>query len=280
MDEKTEINGFFKNSIIHLALIIWSIGAVFPVLFLGYSSLKTNGEIIVNRLAFPKTFYLGNYNFSEIGFTFGKYFRNSISITIITLVLLVIFSYIAAYAIAKIPFMGKNIVIILLVSLIGVPMHALIIPIYYYISDMGLLNRYLGVILPYLAQFAPLQILILQSFFRKFPDEVIEAARVDGCNNINAFIRIVFPMSLGAISTVIIISFINIWNEFLLVFILLKDKESRTLTLGLREFVGQYSTNWGGTFAVMFIMIMPTLIIYLIFHRNIIKGIGDGSIKG
>ncbi len=281
--QKSKFGSFLGSSTLQLLLILWAFMQIIPVLWQVISSFKTTREIIVDLFALPKSFYLGNYDFtyfSEIGIKIGVYFRNSMLITLFSLAILIIVSYLAAYAIAKIRFRGKNIVVFVLIALIGVPIHALVVPLYYLISDMGLINRYLGLILPYASFFFPFTTLLLQSFFREFPDELIEAAKIDGCNNFQAFSKIVLPISMGAISTVFIINFIQMWNEFLLAYVIMKSNDSRTLPVGIVQYQGNYITEWGPLYATLVIAIIPTILVYLIFHRNIIKGVTAGAIKG
>jgi len=274
---------FFGNSLLQIVLIFWALLQITPILWQIISSFKTTSEIFLDLFSFPKALYLGNYDFArfaEMGIPLGIYFRNSLIITLSTLAILGPLAYAAAYAIAKIKFRGKNIIIFLLVALIGVPMHSLLVPLYYEILNMGLLNRYFGLILPYIAYFSPFAILLLQSFFRGFPDELIEAAKIDGCNNFQAFIKVVLPISAGALSTVFIINFIQIWNEFLLALVIMTNNNSRTLPVGIVAFQGAWMTDWGPIYAALVITILPTIIVYLIFHRNIIKGVTAGAVKG
>ena len=145
---------------------------------------------------------------------------------------------------------------------------------------MGLLNNYLGLILPYVAYFCPFTVLLLQSFFREIPNELIQAAKVDGCNNLQAFLKIVLPISRGPISTVLIINFIQVWNEFMLGLVIMTKNESRTLPVGIVIFQGDWLTDWGPIYAALVVAIIPTIIVYLIFHRNIIEGVSAGAVKG
>ena len=280
---KSKINSrsnIFGRSSMQILLIFWGLMQIYPIFWVFTSSLKTRKEIVTNRFSLPSSLHFENFKFSESGFAIVTYFKNSVFVTFLTVMLLIILSYIAGYAIAKLTIKGKNIIIIFLIALLGIPIYSIMVPLYIYISKLGLLNRYIGLILPYIASHSPFTILMLQAYFRQFPDELIEAAKIDGCNDISAFIRVVIPVSMGAVSTVLILNFISIWNEFLLAYLVLKDSASKTLTVGLLEFVGEYSTDWGGLFAGMTIAILPTIIFYLIFHRNIIKGVTAGAVKG
>ena len=281
--KKNKTKNIIGSSLIQLLLIYWAFVQIVPVIWQIVQSFKTTKEIIVDLFAFPKSFFLGNYDFAhfiELGIPMGAYIRNSFLITLLTLAILIPISYMGAYVIAKFRFRGKNIVLFVMILLIGIPMHSLVVPLYHIIVKAGLLNRYLGLVLPYAAYFCPFTILLLQSFFRQFPDELLEAAKIDGCNNFQAFRKIVLPISLGAISTVFIINFIQIWNEFLLGYIIMKNNNSRTLPVGIIAYQGDYVVQWGPLYGMLVIAIIPTIIIYLIFHRNLIKGVTAGAIKG
>jgi len=281
--KRRDFGSFLSKSIVQILLIIWSIFQLFPIVWLLYSSFKPSGEIRANIFSFPKSLYLENYDFdflASTGTTIGIYIKNSAIITIISLIFITIISILAGYAIAKIKFFGKNILLLILIALLGVPIHSLLIPLYYFIARIGLLSNIWGLILPYTAFFSPFSVILLQAYFREFPNELIDAAKIDGCNNLNIFFRVVMPVTKGAISTVLIINFINIWNEFLFSLVINKQNYAKTIPVGLMNFKGQYYTDWGPMLATMVVAILPPIIFYFIFHRNIIKGMTAGAVKG
>jgi len=281
--KQNEFGGFWPNASIQTILIIWGLLQVLPLIWLIYNSFKPSADIYNDLLAFPKTLYLENYNFKALTASsvfILSYLKNSFFITLFSLIILLITSYISGYAIAKLKFRGKSFVIIFLIALLGVPLYSVIIPLYHFIADLGLLNRYVGLIFPYVAFHSPFTILMIQAYFRKFPDEIIEAAKIDGCNTVSAFFRIVLPMSSGIAATVLILNFMSIWNEFLISFILMKNNLSRTLPVGVAALKGEYKIEWGPLFASMVLALVPVIVVYLIFHRFIIKGVTSGAIKG
>ena len=277
-------SNFFRNTGLQIVLIFWALIQVAPVFWIFMSSFKPSIEISQRMLLPPKSFYLENYNFTEVskslGITLGLYFRNSVIITILTLIILTFVCFLAGYAIAKINFHGKNIVIIILIIFLGIPEHVIIIPLYYLIADMGLLNNYFGVVLPYVALFSPFTILLLQTYFRQFPDEILDAAKIDGCGTIRLLLKVVLPSSLGAVSMVLVINFMVIWNEFLFSLVILKNNWMKTLPVGLMSFRGVYATEWGPLFAGLVVVLIPSITVFLIFHRQLLKGIHMGAVKG
>ena len=268
--------------IIHTLLILWAILQLYPVVWLALSSLKPTAEILSRIFAPPTSLYLNNYNLklsSQRGILIAVYFLNSAIVTLTTLVLLTIVSLLAGYAMAKLDGPGKNIILIVLVGMLGIPVHALIIPLYYFVAQLKLLSNYWGLILPYVSFFLPFSILLLQTYFRQFPNEIMEAAKIDGGSHLQVFGRIVMPVSLGGISTVLIINFLGIWNEFLFSLVIMKSNHAKTLPVGLMSFRGPYNADWGPMMAAMFMATIPPLLFYFIFHRKIISGITTGSLK-
>lgn len=280
--KRNDFGGFLSNSSIHIILIVWGIIQVFPVIWLFYSSFKTTPEINRSILALPKSFYFGNYNLKILETQNAyvlTYFKNSLIVTIITLILITAVSVLAAYAIAKVKFPGKNLVVLLMIGIMGIPIHSLMIPLYYLMAEFKLVNNYFGLILPYVAFFSPFSIIMLQAYFREFPDEIIDAAKIDGCNHVQTLRLVVMPVSMGAISTILVFNFIEIWNEFLFSLVMMKKNTAKTLPVGLESFIGKYTTDWGPMFAALVISIIPVIIFYVFFHKNIIKGLYAGSIK-
>jgi raffinose/stachyose/melibiose transport system permease protein len=278
------INNVGKSSwLIHPLLVIWAVLQLYPIFWLAISSLKPSAEIQAHIFALPKSLYLNNYNFgvfNQRGITISIYLMNSGIVTVASIVILTFVSLLAGYAMAKLSGRGKNIIIILLVGMLGIPVHSLVIPLYYFIAKAHLLSNFWGLILPYVAFYLPFSILLLQAYFREFPDEIIEAAKIDGCNKIRVFSSIVMPVSMGGISTVLIINFLNVWNEFLFSLVIMKSNEAKTLPVGLMSFRGQYNVDWGPMLAAMFLAAVPPILFYLVFHQNIIKGMTAGSLKG
>ena len=270
------------HTIIHALLILWAILQLYPVVWLALSTLKPTADILSRIFAPPTSLYLGNYDlqlFSQRGILISVYFLNSTIVTLTTLTVLTIVALLAGYAMAKLNGPGKNVILIALVGMLGIPVHALIIPLYYFVAQLKLLSNHWGLILPYVAFFLPFSILLLQTYFRQFPDEIMEAAKIDGGNHLQVFGRIVMPVSLGGIATVLIINFLGIWNEFLFSLVIMKNNHAKTLPVGLMSFRGPYNADWGPMLAAMFMATIPPLLFYFIFHRKIISGITAGSLK-
>jgi raffinose/stachyose/melibiose transport system permease protein len=280
--KRNDIGSLAPNLVVLILLSLWVIVLMYPVFWLFASSLKPSELVRAKIFQLPKTFYLGNYNFpkfNQMGVTLPIYLRNSAIVTIVSLVFLMIVTSLAGYGIAKLKVPGKNILVVVLLGLIGIPVHALMVPIFYFFVGLNLVNNLWGLILPYVAFNVPFATVVLQTYFRQFPNELIDAAKIDGCSTMDAFLRVVVPVSLGAISSVLVVSFLSIWNEFLFSLVMMRDNASKTLPVGLMGFKGRYVVEWGPMMAALVIAIVPSLLIYAIFNRNLLKGISAGAIK-
>ena len=260
---------------------IWLLLLFFPVVWLVYSSFKANSDVMFRPLALPTRWQYENYikAFTHPAIHLWTYFKNSFFICAISLLILIAVAVLAAYALAKLNFPGKNFIILLLIILMGIGAYSLIIPLYFFIADLGLLNRYFGLILPYVGFSIPFSVIMLHAYFRKFPSELIEAAKIEGCNEIRALFYIVIPISKGAIATIAIVNFIGLWNEFLFSLLMMKNDASRTLPVGIYGFKGTYFTDFEALFPALVSSLIPAVLIFIIFQRNIIEGMTLGAIK-
>jgi ABC-type glycerol-3-phosphate transport system permease component len=279
---RNDLGGVAVNVVVLSLLALWTIVLMYPVFWLIMSSFKPSNLVRARIFDLPKTLYLGNYDFArfdEMGITLLVYLRNSAFVTAVSLSVLMVVSSLAAYGIAKLKVPGKNTLVVVLLGLIGIPVHALMIPIFYFFAGLGLVNNFSGLILPYISFHIPFAVVVLQTYFRQFPNELIDAARIDGCTAMQTFLEVVVPISLGAISSVLVVSFLGIWNEFMFSLVMMRDNAVKTLPVGLMGFKGRYVVEWGPMMAALVIAIIPSLGIYAVFNRNLLKGISAGAIK-
>jgi len=267
-----------------LLLIIWSINQLLPLMWMYAMSLKTDIDVVRYplKLTWPPHFenYPAAWNGEDTGVTLGVYFRNSALIVSISLLILVIVATLAGYAFGRFDFFGRRALFFVLLSLIAVPMHALIVPLYHELKAFGLINSFVGLILLYVTSNLPFSILVLQAYFTTFPSELEDSALIDGCTRLGTFWYIAMPIAKGAVSTIAIVNFIGMWNEILLAIIVLWENKVRTLAVGLLGYSAQYGIiRWGLMFAGLSIATIPLIVFYLIFHRNIIKGATLGSYR-
>jgi raffinose/stachyose/melibiose transport system permease protein len=287
--KKNDIGGLLPNVILQIFLLAWAVLLLYPVFWMFYSTFKPSDEIRRHILAFPKSLYLENFkvflydpvsNIKALRINMGRYFLNSTIVSVTTIVILMVVATMAAYAIAKIRYPGSKAFLTMMIFLIGISEISIIVPLYYFMSKLKLLNQHFGLIFPYVAINIPFSVIVLQSYFRTFPNELIEAAYIDGASRTDTFLRVVIPMSQGAVVAVLIVAFLHLWNEFTLAFTLMRSERAKTISAGIMQFKGVYVSDYGPMFAGLLGAMAPTIIVYLIFHRALMKGMSAGAIKG
>jgi len=251
----------------------------YPLVWMILCSLKTNLEVFVNPWGFPSKFLYKNWEQAWVVGRLGRYYLNSIVVTVASVCLVLVVSTPAAFAFARLKFKARDFFLYLfLMGLVLAPILVLI-PLYKLMRDIKLLNTYAGLILPYTGWGLALSIYLLRSFFLAIPEELQDAARIDGCSVFGIFWRIMLPLIKPALLTVAMINAINYWNELLLALIFMQKTEMRTLPAGLIFFSGQYVTNYSLVFAGLSIAIFPILIVYFMFQRRVIAGMLIGALK-
>jgi raffinose/stachyose/melibiose transport system permease protein len=263
----------------HIVLISYSVTVVFPILLVLFNSFKSTKEIFASPYSFPKNFTLDNYFKAWDTANFAVYFKNSIFVTSVSVVLILFVSSMAAYVLARFKFKGNLFIYFLFLVGLMLPMRLAIIPLFLLLRDLGLLNSYVGLILVYVASGLPFSIFILYTFFKSIPDELTQAARVEGCNSFQIYYMIMVPLIKPALSTVAIFNFIGLWNDFFFPYILLRNPDLYTLPVGISKFFGEYSTDWASLFAGLSLSIIPVIILFLILSKQFIEGLTSGAVK-
>lgn len=260
-----------------LVAIIW----LAPFIFIIFTSLKSTAQVMqTSAFAPPLEPQFSNYAAAWERGKFSTTFFNSAIITVIKVPLGLLISAMAAYALARIEFVGNK--LLLLVILFGtmIPFQVMLAPIFTLVNSMRLIDTYPGVILPYLAFGVPYQVFILHGFFRGIPRELSEAARIDGASHFTIFRRIFLPVSLPVLAALLILDFVSTWNEFAMALVLLQDQKMWTLPLGLSAFQGQFSRDYGQLNSAIVMTVLPATIVYLIFQRYFVSGLTSGAVKG
>ena len=272
---------------IYASLISYLIIVTYPMLWLLFTSLKTDREIFLAPFTLPDWGDLQWLNFSKawtLGH-FGDYFLNSVLLTIFTVVLSLLFSAMAAYALARFAFPGARPLFFYFLAGLMIPLQLAIVPLFFQMKNFHLLNSRVGLLIVYVAFGMPFAIFILTGFFRSLPSTLHESALMDGAGELRAFWSIMLPLARPGLITVGIFAFLGTWNEFFMAFMFLSgdgSQELRTLPLGLANItiVSQYRSDWGMAFAGLVLMVLPTLSVYAILQRHLTKGITVGALKG
>ena len=261
------------------ALWIYAIMALVPLLLMVANSFRTTSSLYSDPLGAPWPIRFDSYRTAWTDGHFGEYFTNSLEVTVCAVALSTTVSTMAAYALAR----GRSRIFTLLESVfisgLMLPIHLAILPIFYLLDGFGLVDSRLGLILVYAASGVPFSIFVLTTFFRALPPELEEAARIDGANSWQMFLRIMVPMVRPAVATVVVFRFVPIWNDFLFPLVLLRSREKYTVPVGLTTFFGEYATDWSSLFAGLVIATVPLVILFLVATKQIVAGLTAGMSK-
>ena len=265
----------------HAVLITYTIVALFPVLVILVNSFKTRAAIFREPLALPnsETFSLIGYQTVFAQGNFFLYFQNSVIVTLMSLFCVLLFGAMAAFALAEYRFKGNSLIGLYLALGIMIPIRLGTVAILQLMVASGLVNTLVALVLVYTAQGLPVAVFILSEFMRQVSDDLKNAGRIDGLSEYRIFFRLVLPLVRPAMATVAVFTLIPIWNDLWFPLILAPAEETKTLTLGSQVFIGQFVTNWNAVLASLSLAILPALVLYLIFSRQLIRGITSGAIK-
>lgn len=263
----------------YLLLTALAIAYIYPIIIVVMNSLKTSSEIRMSGLSLPENFYLGNYMTAWEKGNFAKSLINSILVTGLSLILIYFMNIVTAYPFARMKFKGKGTLFLLFLSGIMFPLQMAIIPLFKIITNLNLVNNPIGLVMIYTAFSLPMGVMIISNFIKGMPLEIEEAARIDGCGTFRLLFQIIVPLVKPAVSTVLIINAINIWNDLLLPIIVLTTKDSKTMPAGLMYFSGQYSTQWEFITAAVVLISLPMVIFYFIMQKDIVNGLASGAVK-
>ncbi|MDR6552495.1 carbohydrate ABC transporter permease [Paenibacillus qinlingensis] len=265
--------------IIFLSLLV--VTQVYPLLWLFIYSLKTNEEILSGRFfALPHVLQWSNFSNAVKAGHYFQYLKNSLFVTLITMVSVLFLSSLTAFAITR--FKWKYGPLVMVIFLIGmmVPMQATLLPLMLIFKNLSILNTHLSIILPYIAFQTPVAVFILSGFMRSIPAEIEESAVVDGAGIFKIFTGVILPISVPPMMTVCILTFINIWNEYILAATFISSERLKTLPFGVNSFVSQYSVNYGAIGAFLVLGALPVIIVYFLLADKITKGMVAGAVKG
>ena len=271
-----------SSTAVHAVLLAWSVLALFPLVLIVVNSLKSRKAIFREPLGLP----VGEA-FSGQGYTnvltdsdFPLFFGNSLIVTGVSLALILLLGAMAAHALTEYRFRGNALLGLYLILGIMVPIRLGTVSLLQLIVDLGLANTLTALILVYTAQGLPIAIFIFSEFLRSVSGEIKDSARIDGLSEYRIFFEVVLPLVRPVIATVAVFSMIPIWNDLWFPLILSPGEDTRTVTLGVQQFIGQYTVDWGAVLAALSVAILPVLVMYVIFSKQLIRGITAGAVKG
>lgn len=256
-----------------------SLTVLLPVVWIVSTALKTRAEVSQGPLALPSTWVWANFPDAWVVGRFGTYFLNSVLVVVPVVAGVLLISLLAAYAFSMYEFRGKHWLFVLLLGGLTIPIGVLVVPLYYQMLTLGLINTHWALVLPEIAISLPFGVLLLRSFMLGIPRDILAAGRMDGATDWQLLWYVVAPLTKPALLSLLIFTFMWSWNQFLLPVVLVQTEAVRTLPLGLSFFQGRYSSNLPLLMAGATISFLPIVVIYVAFQRQFIKGITAGAIK-
>jgi raffinose/stachyose/melibiose transport system permease protein len=273
---KTIVSRFLVNLLVSLL----SLSCIFPVVWMMYSSLKTQKEFALNIVSLPSHPQFANYSQALVEGNLGVAFLNSMLYTTVSVVFAVTLAFIIGYLLSRFSFPGRSFVYTFFLAGMLIPVYALLIPIFLEFKMFGLLNKRITLIIPYIAFALPVGVFLVESYVKSIPMEMEEAACIDGCSFTQTLVLVIFPICKPVLSTTAILSFLSTWNEFPLALVLIRSNRLKTLPLGVTNFVGTYTVNYPLMFAALVISALPVILMYLVFSQNVMHGMVNGAVKG
>lgn len=265
---------------VNLILLIFSITCIFPAIWLFYSSMKTKTEFYENPIALPSSLNLDSYINVLQKSDMLKWMGNTARNTILSLILILLVGFIVGYFVARFKFRGRKLLYSYFLLGMLIPIHALMVPMYILFTKTGLGDNWYTLIFPYTAFGIPIAVFLVESYVQNVPKELEEAAAIDGSSFTRTLFSIILPVCRPILVTIGIIQFFSLWNEFTFSLILISDENLKTVSVGLTIFKGQYATDYPQMMAAMFLAILPALLLYFAFSKQIIKGMVAGAVKG
>ena len=278
--KRPEEIGILPQTIMYLILFGFTILTLYPLIWMVINSFKTTQEFLMNPLGLPNRWFFKNYPLAWRLANFSTLFLNSILYTGISTIGIIFFSLAAAFAFAKIK--SKATSFLYGGFLIGIlfTIESLMIPLYLMSFTLGLTDTRIGVLIPYIGLGLPIGIYLCTEFIKSLPDSVVEAARIDGASYFKIFLYIIIPMAKPVIATVAIMNALGIWNEFMLINILVSRGDLLSLPVGIMKFSGALASDYGKQFAALVIGTVPTVSFYLVLRNRITQGVAAGATKG
>ncbi len=266
---------------VHLVLLAYTALALFPIALILINSLKSRAAIFDDPLALPSAATLSLVGFQKVlsATNFLLFYGNSLVVTLGSLLLIVLCGAMAAWALSEYAFRGNRLLALFLALGIMIPIRLGTVSILELMVALGLTNTLLALVLVYTAQGLPLAVMILTEFMRQVPGELKDAARCDGVGEFKIFFQVILPLIRPAIATVAVFTMIPAWNDLWFPLILAPSEQTQTVTLGVQQFIGQYATDWNSVLAALSLAVLPMLLMYAVFSRQLIRGLTAGAVK-
>lgn len=269
----------FVQVCVYLVLLLITVVTLLPLVWMFSASFKLDSGVFSVPIQWiPKTFHFENYVRIWQKIPFGRFTFNSFKLTIIVTFIQVLTCSFAAYGFSKCKFRGRDTLFLCYIATIAIPWQIYMLPQYSMMQKLHLVDTHLGYIL--MQSFAAFGVFLLRQFYQSVPNELIEAARIDGLSEYGCYFRIVLPLAKPAIATLTIFTFVNTWNDFMGPMIYFNSEANKTIPLGIRMFIGQYSSEYQLIMAASVVALLPILILYVFCQRFFVQGIATSGLKG
>jgi N-acetylglucosamine transport system permease protein len=281
LPRKAKKEGTVLNAFSHGMLVLWAFMVVMPLLWAVMTSFKDDSSIFSSPWALPDKLHFDNWARAWTDANMSDYFLNTILVVGGSLIGTLVLGSMAAYVLARFDFPGNRFIYFLFIGGMSFPIMLALVPLFYVVNNMGLLNTIHGLILVYIAYSLPFTVFFLHAFFRTLPTSVAEAAFVDGASHSRTFFQIMLPMAKPGLISVGIFNFLGQWNQYMLPTVLNTDPDKRVLTQGLVQLAASqgYKGDWSGLFAGLVMAMLPVLAAYIIFQRQVVQGLTAGALK-
>jgi raffinose/stachyose/melibiose transport system permease protein len=264
-----------------MVMVLFAVLAIYPVFWLVIQSFKTTQEYLTSsKLAFPKRWFTGNYPYAWKLGKFGILLMNSVFYSVVTVAAVVVLGLMAGFAFSKIPSKATRVLHGLFIIGILLTLQSIMVPLFLMVNATGLYNTRLGVLIPYIGLGLPMGVYLGTEFVRSIPTALIESARLDGAAYFRIFSGIIFPMCAPVAVTIAILTFTGTWNEFMLINILTSNDAIKSIPVGINRFSGSLASDYGKQFSALVIGLVPMLAFYIMFRKQITKGVAAGAVKG
>lgn len=266
--------------LLQIVLLANAVLVLAPMLIMGLSAFKSTREIFQNPFGLPTVWRLENFTRVWVEARFALYFRNSVVVTVASILIILALGAMAGYALGRFRFSGNDLLYLFFLSGLMLPIRLGIIPLFILMRDLHLLDSLWSLILIYAASGLPSAVFILTGFFRTLPSDLDSAARIDGAGEWLIFRRIMLPLVRPALVIVLIYNVIPIWNDFFFPLVFIQSDRLKTLPLGMTAFFGQYYTDWAVLFAGLTLAALPVITLYVLLSQHFIRGLTAGAVKG
>jgi ABC-type glycerol-3-phosphate transport system permease component len=267
-----------KRIAVYAILLVLVVLTIFPLVWMILTSLTPSNEVFGSIV--PSTLDVSAYGRTWTSMSFPQAFGNTVFVTVVTVVIVVVVSTMTGYAFARLTFPGREIIFYIFLAALMIPGAAILVPMFIFLKNIGLLDSLPGLSFSYLGGALPFATFLMRAFFKTLPAELGDAGRIDGCSEFAVFLRVYMPLTTPGIATITIFQAVGTWNEFMFANTFISTPGTKTLQAAIYQAVGQYSTDWPALTAGLTMATVPIVIVYLILQRQFISGLTAGALKG